>query len=118
MKKSRVIQFIIAAALVTIGCVSLAAHVPIAIFTICFCLPSLVLMRPSQTTRPVARRDFWIMMAFLTVCAAGIILADLCLPKSAGEDFFRRPIFVVLLWVLVMLLLFQRWQRERKLSDT
>ena len=117
MKKSRVIQFVIAAALVTIGCVSLVAHEPIAIFTICFCLPPVVLMRRCETTRPVARRDFWIMIVVLTILVAMIVLADLFLPKPAGEDFFRRPVFVVLFWVLMMLVLFRRWQRERSSSD-
>jgi hypothetical protein len=117
MKTSRVIQFVVAAVLVSIGCVSLLTHMPIAIFTICFCLPSVVLMRRSEMTRPMPRRDFWIMMTALTSFAALIIFADLFLPKPAGEDFFRRPVFVILFWVLMMLVLFRRWQRERRASD-
>jgi hypothetical protein len=117
MKTFRVIQYFVAVVLVSIGCVALLAHAPIAIFTICFCLPSLILMRRSDMTRPVARRDLSIMIAILAVLAAVITFADLFLPKSAAEDFFRRPVFVVLMWILMMLVLFRRWQRERSSSD-
>jgi len=117
MKTSRVIQFVVATALVSIGCIALIAHAPIVVFTVCFCLPSVVLLRRSEMTRPVARQEFWIMIAILAILTAVIILADLFLPKSAGGDFFRRSVFVVPFWALTMLLLFRRWQRERRSSD-
>ena len=117
MKTSRVIQFVAAAVLVSIGCVALLAHAPIAVFTVCCCMPSVVLLRRSEMTRLVARRDFWITIAILAVLATVIIFADLFLPKSTGGDFFRRPVFVVPFWALTILLLFRRWQRERRSSD-
>jgi len=64
----------------------------------------------------MARRDFWIMVAVLTFFVALVIFANMFLPQPAGGDFFRRPVFVVLFWMLMMLVLFRRWQKERSSS--
>ena len=116
MKTLRVIQFAIAAAVFSIGCVGLLAHAPAGIGVVCFCLPSLILLRRSEAARPVPVREICIGLVILAVLATLIIVANLVIPKPVGEDYIHRPSAVVPFWILAMSVLFWRWRRERKLA--
>ena len=114
MKKSRVIQFLVAALLVSVGCVALLARAPNYVITIFFCLPPVVLLRSSELARPVARPDFWITIGVLAVFLALIILANFFAQKSVTEDFVYHPLFVAPLWITMLCALLWRWRRERR----
>jgi uncharacterized membrane protein len=117
MKTSRVIQFVIAAVLFSAGCAVLLLHGLFAFSTICFCLPGIVLMRRSEFSRPVQRRESFNILIVLLVFVAVMILLKLLVPDSLGERVVRHPAFVVPLWVLMMIGLIWRWRKERRLSD-
>lgn len=117
MKTFRVIQFVVAAVLFSIGCVALLAGAPYAISTVCFGLPAVVLMGRAAVTRPIPRRELLVGIVFLAVLVAAVIILKLFVSDSVGERAVRHPAFVVPLWVLMMLGLFWRWRRERRLSD-
>jgi hypothetical protein len=115
MKISRVIQFVIAAAMYSIGCIALLDQAIFPFTTICFGLSPVVLMRRSELTRPVLNRELWMAFGVLAALVALIILGNLLIPKSAGEHLFRSPAFVIPLWVLLMSGLFWMWRREKRL---
>ena len=117
MKTSWIIQFVVAAMLFSIGCVSLLAHGVFAISTVCFGLPAVVLMGRAAVARPIPRSEFLVGLAFLVVLVAVVILLKLFVSDSVGERVVRSPAFVVPLWVVMMLGLFWRWRRERRLTD-
>jgi len=117
MKASRIIQFVVAAMLFSIGCVSLLAHGVFAISTVCFGLPAVVLMGCAAVTRPIPRQEFLVGVVFLAVLVAAVILLKLFVPDSVGERVVRHPAFVIPLWVLMMSGLIWRWRRERRLAD-
>jgi len=56
MKTSRIIQFVVAAMLFSVGSVALLAGAPYAVSTICFGLPAVVLMSRAAATRPIPRQ--------------------------------------------------------------
>jgi FlaA1/EpsC-like NDP-sugar epimerase len=116
MKTSRIIQFVVAAVLFSIGCIALLAHGLFVISTICFCLP-VILMGCSTATRPISRRELWAPIAVLVICVAVVIVLKLLVSDSVGERVVRHPAFVIPLWVLLMSGLFWRWRRERRLTD-
>jgi len=117
MKISRVIQFAVAAVLFSAGCAVLLFHGIFAFSTICFCLPGIVLMTRPELSRPVQRRESFSILIVLIVLVAAIILLTLFVPASVGERVIRHPAFVVPLWSLMMVGLFWRWRKERRLSD-
>jgi hypothetical protein len=117
MKTSKIIQFVVAGVLFSIGCVSLLAHGLFAISTVCFGLPAVVLMGRAAATRPIPRRELLVGVVFLAVLAAAVIILKLFVSDSVGERAVRHPAFVVPLWVLLMSGLFWRWRRERRLAD-
>jgi uncharacterized membrane protein len=117
MKVSRVIQFVLAVVLYSIGCVALLANAYSFVSTICFTLPAVILMRRSEMTRPIPIRELWIVIAILAALVALIILANSFIPKSAGEHLIRRPAFVIPLWAMMTVALFWRWLRERRFTD-
>jgi hypothetical protein len=117
MRTSRVIQFAVAAVLFSAGCAVLLFHGLFAFSTICFCLPGIVLMRRAEFSRPVQCRESFGILVVLLILVTAVILLKLFVPDSVGERLVRHPAFVVPLWVLMMVGLFWRWRRERRLSD-
>src|SRR5262245_13696594 len=83
MKTSRVIQFVAASVLVSIGLGVLLSDAPTGFATICFCLASVVLLRRSELIRSVPTRELWITVGVLAVLAAFMVLANHFIPKSA-----------------------------------
>ena len=122
MKTFRIIQFVVAAFLISTGCYAILAGAPFAVSTVCLCLPALVLMGRAEATRPIPRREFFLVIAFLAVLIAAVFILKLFVSDSVGERVVRHPAFVVPLWVLMMAGLLWRWRREmrlsRRLSDT
>ena len=112
MKTSRIIQFVLAAVLFSIGCLALLTHAPIHVSTLCLCLPSVVMLRRSEATRQVPLRELWIMIAVSAALVVAFILAAMFIPDSAAERFIRRTVFVVPLWALFISALFWQWRRE------
>jgi hypothetical protein len=91
-----------------------------AISTICFALAPVVLMKRSEITRPVPRREFLIVAAILVGFITLIFLANHLLPHSSSETaerVMRYPALVVPLWVAMMACLFWRWRREKRLAS-
>jgi hypothetical protein len=113
MKTFRIVQFIIAAVLWSIGCVTLLAHTPSFVSIICFTLPGLVLMRHSEAIRPIPIRELWIMVVLMGL----IILATFFIPRSALEHLFRSPAIVIPAWVLMMSAMLWRWRTEKRIID-
>jgi hypothetical protein len=114
MKTSRMIQFAIAALLVSAGCGILLSDAPAGFAVICFCLPSFVLLRRAEMSRPMPARELWISVGVLVVLVAFIVLANRFIPRSSSEHFVRRPVVIGTLWMLTMAALFWRWTRERR----
>jgi len=118
MKTTRIIHFMVSALLLSAGCALLLLHGFFAFSTICFCLPGIVLMRRSEFSRPVQRQGtFGILIVLLVIVSMGFLL-KLLIPESVGERIVHDPGFVLAPWVLMMVGLFWRWRKERKLSDT
>ena len=115
MKTSRIIQFAIAALLVSIGCGILLSDAPAGFAVICFCSPSFVLLRRAEMSRTPPARDLWISAAVLAVLAAFVVLANRFIPRTSSEHFIHRPTVIGALWVLTMAALFWRWSKERRL---
>jgi hypothetical protein len=117
MMTSRAIPFVAAAVLFSIGCGVLLSDAPAGLATICFCLPSIVLLRPSELSRPVPSRQLWITVAVLAALAVSIVLANHFISSSASEQFIRRPVVAGAFWLAMMATLFWRWRRERRPTD-
>jgi hypothetical protein len=116
MKTSRVIQFVAAAMLLSGGCVALLAHSQFA-STICFCFIGVSLMRRSELSRPVPRRELYVGLASLILLVTVVIVLNFVVPRSVGERIVCSPAFVIPFWALLMLVLFWRWRKERRLTD-
>jgi hypothetical protein len=115
VRTGRIIQFGLAALLFSGGCLAMfKANFPFV--TICFALPSLVLMRGSELTHPVSRRELWTGAIVIACFVTAITLAAIFNPHPHSDPprFFSYPIFVVPLWLLGLLALFWRWRRETK----
>ena len=117
MSTSRVIQFVAAALLVSIGCAVLLTNLSVGIATVCFCLPSIVLLRRSEMSRVVPRREIWVSIAVLAVIAGLIILTNHFIPSSAGEHLIHQPVVIGALWLAWMAALFWCWRKEKRLTD-
>jgi len=117
MATSRIVQFVVAAAFVTAGCLALLARYPVAIVAICLCSTSFALLRRSDLTRPVPLRDIWIGTSVLALVAALCLLANLFIPESPREELMHRPVFVLPLWAMVMLGLYWRFRKESQAID-
>jgi len=117
MKTSRIIQFVVAAMLFSVGSVALLAGAPYAVSTICFGLPAVVLMSRAAATRPIPRQELLVGIVFLVILAAAVILLKLFVSDSVGQRLVRHPAFVIPLWVMMLLGLFCRLRRERRLTD-
>lgn len=117
MKSSRIIQFAVAAVLVSIGCGLLLAGAATVFATICFCLPSIVLLRRAEMSRPLPARELWITVGVLALLVTFIVLANHFIPRSSGEHFVRQPVVVGAFWVVAMVALFWSLRRERRLTD-
>lgn len=115
VKLSRVIQFVIAAVLISIGSVALLANALVGVSVICFCSPSFVLLHRSEATRRVTFRELCIIIALLVALVALIAFTKLFISDLAAEHFFRRPVFVVPFWALAISALFWWWRGERRL---
>jgi hypothetical protein len=117
MKTSRIIQFVVAAVLFSIGCVALLAHTLFVLSNLCFVLPGLILMPRSELSRPVPRRELFGVFVALLILAAVILCLKLLIPNSVGERIVCHPAFVIPLWILMMSSLIWRWRKERRLAD-
>ena len=117
MRAWRVIQFAIAAAFISIGCVILLSGAPPGFAVICFSLTTVVLLRRSELSRPVALRQLWIAIAILVALAGLIIVSNHFILRSAGDHFIREPVAIGTIWFVFMGVLLWRWKREKRLSD-
>ena len=117
MKTSRIIQFAVAAVLVSIGCGILLSGDASLFASICFCLASLALHRRTMVSRPVAERDLLIMVGVFPMLAAFFIITGHFIFRSSGERFFRQPLVVGAFWMVAMAALFWRWRKERRSSN-
>lgn len=117
MKTARIIQFAIAALLVSIGCGILLCDAPAGFAVICFGLPSVVLLRRADMSRTRRARDLWIPAAVLALLAIFVVLANRFIPRTSGEHFIHQPVVIGALWVLMMAGLFWRLSKERRLIN-
>jgi hypothetical protein len=117
MKISRIVQFAVAALLVSSGCGLLLADVGTSFATICFGSASFVLYRRSELSRSVPVRELRIIVGVLAALAAFILIANHFFQRSSGEHFFHQPLVVGLIWVVSMVALSWRWSGERRQAD-
>jgi hypothetical protein len=115
MKTSRIIQFIAAAALVSIGCVGMLEHWRI-LSSLCMPWAPMVLMSRAELTRPVPRREGWGSLAVFLLFLAVIVVPCFFIPDRAVERVVCHPAFDIPFWALLLLGLFWRWRRERKMT--
>jgi hypothetical protein len=116
MKTSRTIRFIIAAMLFTAGAVSLL-YGQFTPATLCFTLPGVVLMRRSELSNPISRRDAFGILISLLVLVAAILLLTWMVPNLAEvERIARQPAFVATVWISAIIGLYLGWRKEANLS--
>ena len=122
MKTSKAKLFVIAAVLLSAGCINLFVHAFFIFILICFFLPLVILPRRSEACRPFgdSRLD-WVfcislIIAFVTVMTL-IFLGKMQVPFSAAGRVLCHPAFVIPLWVSLMSWLYWRWRRDGKLTD-
>jgi hypothetical protein len=117
MKTSRNTQWLIATLVFTFGCVALVTHAVLGIVVICFCFPTIILMRRAERKRSLTPRDLWITMTLFAAFVGLIVLANLFIPKTTGEyylRYLRHPAVVLSMWVIMMGLWLWRYRKEQK----
>src|SRR5580692_2263802 len=118
MKTSRTIQYVAAAVLASIGCVGMLEHSHL--LALPLNLAPMVLMSRSELTRPVPREEApGVLMGLLIVLlclGAMVVLLKFLIPDVANGRGITNPAFVIPFWALMMLVLFWRWRRERRMT--
>jgi hypothetical protein len=118
MKTSILIRFGVVAVLISAGCALLLADNYRG--GILFGVATVFFMPRSELTQPIPRRELWAMFGILFILVAASVAAKYFLPSSAA-DVIRRiichPLFIVLLWLLMMWGLFHHYQRQRRGID-
>jgi hypothetical protein len=118
--KMSAIRLVIALALATVGCASLLfGKGAMPLFIICIGFINFAFWDRTVFSRPIPKREFWVMTFFFLAFVLLIIAANFWLPKSgaADFDFISRPAFVVSLWILLLCGLWRRWQKQKTSSQ-
>ncbi len=122
MKTSRTIQFVVAALLLSAGCLASLSKGFHSFAPLCFCLPPILTMTRTELTAPVhitfpaKPRQRWLLAALLFALLAVVILLQLFVPSSVGDRLAHCPALVIPLWALYLSALIWRWRYEWKLS--
>jgi hypothetical protein len=113
-------RFVIALALVTVGCISLFfGKGAMPLFLTCLTFANLAFWNCTTLNRPIPKREFWILTISILSFVLLITAANLWLPKSGAADFnfISRPAFVISLWILLLCGLWRRWQKQKTSSQ-
>jgi hypothetical protein len=114
MKNSIINRFGVAAVLISVGCAFLLAGVDRG--GILFGLATVFFMPRSELTKPIPRRELWVMLGVLFAFIAVMVAARHFLPSSTGDTVRRvicHPAFVVPFWLFMMWGLFRHYQRQK-----
>lgn len=118
MKAIPVIRALVAAGLITVGCLALLLNYPVIVTVPCFSLPSLVLIRRQELHRSIQWREFSIAIGVLAVVIASIEVGRMFFPASNNsERLFRSPMVVVPFWLCFMVTLYGWLKRELRPVD-
>jgi len=113
-------RLVIALALVTVGCVSFFfGKEAMPLFLICITFANLAFWDFTAFNRPIPRREFWSLVSFILLFVFTLTVAIFWLPKSSAADFdfVSRPVFVVSLWIILLCVLWRRWQKQKTSSQ-
>jgi len=122
MKTSTVIRFALAVILVTAGCLAMLAEANFSnfIFRGCFAVSGVLLIRPSEFTRPIVGTERRKALIFVAVFLAVMLsLPFLYLHSNHEKDWYVLgfPAVVVPFWLLWLWIIFRAWKRETRPTD-
>jgi hypothetical protein len=115
VKSSKVFRFIVAAIMVSTGCLALMFHGGFELTTICFSMFPVLLMVRSDYLRPVPTREVLVLILLLLGFVAMVLAGDFLLPHTASvavQRIIRHPVFVIPFWLIMFWGLFRRWKKE------
>src|SRR5438045_2262704 len=114
MKTSTTIRFVVAAISATLACVGLLAEIPG--IQVLWVLAWLLLMRCSELTKPIPRKELWVGIVGFVVFLGLIATLDILrLPKPHGVV---RIVLATAIWGGWMFAIYYRWRREKGKVDT
>ena len=122
MKTSIMIRFTLAVILVTAGCVAMLAQANFSNFVSrgCFAVAGILLIRPSEFTRPIVGTERRKVLIFVTVFLVVMLsLPFLYLHSNHEKDWhvLGSPEVVVPLWFAWLWAIYLRWKREIRGAD-
>ncbi|MBI1178164.1 hypothetical protein GC207_12080 [bacterium] len=113
MKVIPVIRALVAAGLITVGCLALLLNYPMPVAVVCFGLPSLVLASRQRLHRSIRWREFAIAIGVLVVAIAfNEVRSEFFSAANNSERFFRSPSVVVPFWLCIIVTLYGWLKRE------